>query len=71
MKFAEWLKMWTALAGGVATGALGLTDLPASWKLPLELVVVSATAAGVWKVENKPVVPPAVPYTHEGPGTLH
>lgn len=44
--------MWLALAGGVGTGALGLTDLPATWKLPAELVVVVATAAGVWKVKN-------------------
>lgn len=57
MKFAQWAKMYTALGGGIATGALGLTDLPAAWKLPLELVVVVATAFATWRVPNAPEGP--------------
>jgi hypothetical protein len=57
VKFAEWAKMYMALAGGIGTGALGLTDLPASWKLPLELVVVAGTAFATWRVPNAPEGP--------------
>lgn len=44
--------MWVALAGLVGTGGLGMTDLPAAWKLPLEVVVVVATAFATWRVPN-------------------
>ena len=53
MKFAEYAKMYMALAGGIATGGLGLTDIPGSWKLPLEIVVVVATAFATWAVPNR------------------
>lgn len=63
--------MWVALAGLLASAGLGVSGIPTAWKLPLSLVVAGAGAFAVWKVENAPNVPPAVPYTHEGPGTLH
>jgi hypothetical protein len=61
VKFAEWLKMWVALAGGIATGGLGLADLPAQLKLPLEFVTVIATAVAVWNVKNADPVDPTPP----------
>lgn len=73
MKFAQWLKMWVALVGLLASAGLGVSGIPVAWKLPLSLVVAGAGAFGVWKVENAPEAPPGLPegYTHEGPGTLH
>jgi hypothetical protein len=52
MKFAEYAKMYMALAGLLAAGALGVTGIPVGWKVPLALVVAAAGAFGVWKVEN-------------------
>lgn len=71
MKFAQWLKMWVALAGLLASAGLGVSDIPTAWKLPLSLVVAGAGAFSVWKVENAPETPRGSGYVHEGPGQLH
>lgn len=49
-------KMLIAIAGVAATAALGVTDLPVAWKLPLSLVAAVATAITVFKVPNGPSV---------------
>lgn len=71
MKFAQWAKMYVALAGLLASAALGVSDIPTAWKLPLSLVVAGAGAFSVWRVPNAPEAPPGAGYTHEGPGRLH
>lgn len=58
MKFAEWAKMYMALAGLIASGVLGVTGIPLAWKVPLAIIVAVAGAFAVWKVENKPSDPP-------------
>jgi hypothetical protein len=67
VKFAEYAKMYVALVGLVAAGGLGMTDLPASWKLPLEIVAVVATAFATWRVPNTPPDPPAPAWRSAGP----
>lgn len=69
MKFAEWAKMYAALIGLIGTGVIGLQDMPASWKLPLEIVVVVTGAFAVWKVENRSDDdnPPPVHWASQGP----
>lgn len=57
MKFAQWAKMYVALAGLLASAGLGVTGIPLSWKLPLSLVVAGAGAFATWKVENAPEGP--------------
>ena len=52
MKFAEYAKMYMALVGLLASGALGVSGIPAGWKVPLALVVAAAGAFAVWKIEN-------------------
>lgn len=53
MKFAEYAKMYVALIGLVATGVLGVADIPGSWKVPASVVVAVAGAFAVWKVGNR------------------
>lgn len=67
MKFAEWAKAYVALAGLVAAGVAGVTDIPLSWKLPLAIVIAVAGAFAVWKTENAPSDPPAPRWRSAGP----
>lgn len=67
MKFAEWAKSYAALAGLLASGALGVSGLPLSWKLPLALVVAGSGAFAVWKIPNAPSLPPAPNWSSAGP----
>lgn len=53
MKFAEYAKMYAALVGLIGAGVIGLQDMPVSWKLPLEIVVVVAGAVVTWAIPNK------------------
>lgn len=53
MKFAEYAKMYVALAGLVASGILGVSDLPTSWKLPLTIAVAIAGAFATWATPNR------------------
>lgn len=53
MKFAEYAKMYVALIGLVATGVLGVADIPGSWKIPLSVVVAVAGAVAVWATPNR------------------
>lgn len=53
MKFAEYAKMYVALAGLVANGFLAEADLPDGWAWPIRVVAVIASAFAVWKVENR------------------
>lgn len=57
MKFAEYAKMYMALAGLLAAGALGVTGIPTGWKVVLQLVVAAAGAFAVWKVPNADTTP--------------
>lgn len=74
MKFAQWAKMYVALAGLIAQGLIAeATFLPAAWLYGFKVVAIVATAFAVWKVQNAPEAPSGLSqgYTHEGPGTLH
>lgn len=53
MKFAEYAKMYVALAGLLASGVLGVSGLPVSWKLPLAIVIAVAGAFGTWATPNR------------------
>lgn len=53
MKFAEWAKAYAALVGLIGAGVIGLQDMPTSWKLPLEIVVIVAGAVTTWAIPNK------------------
>lgn len=67
MKFAQQAKMYAALVGLLASGALGVTGIPLGWKVPLALAVASASAFATWKVENAPADPPAPNWHSAGP----
>lgn len=53
MKFAEYAKMYVALLGLAASGVVGVTDLPTTWKLPLAIVVAVAGAFATWATPNR------------------
>lgn len=69
MKFAEYAKMYVALAGLIAAGVAGVPDIPIAWKLPLEIAIAVCGAFAVWKVENKTDDdnPPPVHWASQGP----
>lgn len=46
--------MYVALAGLIASGVLGVTDIPVTWKLPLALAVAVAGAFATWATPNRP-----------------
>lgn len=54
MKFAEYAKMYVALAGLIANALITeATFLPAPWLYAARVVAIIATAFAVWKVENR------------------
>jgi hypothetical protein len=67
VKFAEYAKMYVALAGLIAAGVVGVPDIPLWAKLPLQVVIAVAGAFAVWKVENKDPEPPAPNWKSAGP----
>lgn len=68
MKFAEWAKMYVALAGLVAQGLLAdATFLPTPWLYGVKVVAIVATAFAVWKVPNAPAELPAPAWKSAGP----
>lgn len=69
MKFAEWAKMYVALAGLIAAGVAGVPDIPVGWHIVLEVVIAVAGAFAVWKVENRndDLNPPPPAWTSQGP----
>lgn len=67
MRFAQYAKMYVALAGLLASAGLGVSGIPMSWKLPFALVVAGAGAFATWKVENAPSLPPAPAWKAQGP----
>lgn len=54
MKFAEYAKMYVALAGLVAQGLLAeATFLPSPVLYGVKVVAIIATAFAVWKTDNR------------------
>lgn len=53
MKWAEYAKMYVALAGLLASAALGVPDFPATYKLPAMLIIAAAGAFATWKTSNR------------------